>query len=130
MFEVHVTVSCPDILAAAQLLAKGISAPTPAAAAPVTQTAPVQVPGPAPVAQTVPAAPVNTAAPAVPLASAPTYTLQQISKAGADLFTNRPDLRPQVNALLSQFGVQAVTDLRPEQYGAFATALRGLGAQI
>lgn len=127
MFEVHVTVSCPDILAAAQLLAKGISAPIPDAAAPapvapVTQTAPV--------AQTVPAAPVNTAAPAVPLASAPTYTLQQISKAGADLFTNRPDLRPQVNALLSQFGVQAVTDLRPEQYGAFATALRGLGAQI
>ena len=33
-------------------------------------------------------------------------------------------------ALLAKYGVQAVTQLKPEQYGAFATELRGLGAQI
>ena len=32
--------------------------------------------------------------------------------------------------LLHSFGVQAVTDLKPEQMGAFATALRGMGAKI
>ena len=33
-------------------------------------------------------------------------------------------------ALLGQFGAAAIPELRPEQYGAFATALRGMGAQI
>jgi ABC-type hemin transport system substrate-binding protein len=33
-------------------------------------------------------------------------------------------------ALLQAFGVQAVTLLKPEQLGAFATELRKLGAQI
>jgi hypothetical protein len=32
--------------------------------------------------------------------------------------------------LLSQFGVEALPALPQEMYGAFATALRGLGAQI
>ena len=32
--------------------------------------------------------------------------------------------------LLGRYGVQAVTQLQPEQYGAFATELRALGAQI
>jgi len=32
--------------------------------------------------------------------------------------------------LLNNFGVQAVTHLKPEQLGAFATELRKLGAQI
>jgi hypothetical protein len=32
--------------------------------------------------------------------------------------------------LLAQFGVEALPALPREQYGAFATALRGLGAQI
>ncbi|MCX4356984.1 MAG: hypothetical protein OSJ43_12315 [Oscillospiraceae bacterium] len=32
--------------------------------------------------------------------------------------------------LLHSFGVQAVTELKPENYGAFATALRGMGAKI
>ena len=33
-------------------------------------------------------------------------------------------------ALLTKYGVQAVTQLTPDQYGAFATELRALGAQI
>ena len=32
--------------------------------------------------------------------------------------------------LLSQFGVSALPELPKEQYGAFATALRGMGAKI
>lgn len=36
----------------------------------------------------------------------------------------------EVISLLSQFGVRAITDLRPEQYGYFATALRSMGAMI
>lgn len=128
MFEVHVTIACPDLVAAAQLLAK-CAAPKStevAVPAPAQQPAPV-APAIAPPAPIAPAAPV---APAVPLATAPTFTIQQIAKAGAELFTNRPELRPQVNALLTQYGIQSVTDLKPEHYGAFATALRGLGANI
>ena len=37
---------------------------------------------------------------------------------------------PQLLALLAQYGVQAVTQLTPEQYGPFALALRGLGGNI
>lgn len=130
MLEIHVTVSCPDILAAAKLLTKGIvisdpvlpETPTPtptAVAAPIAQAP----------AATTPVAPIPTT-PAVPLAAAPTFTLQQICKAGADLVTQNPGMLPQVNALLAQYGVQAVTDLKPEHFGAVATALRGMGAQI
>ena len=32
--------------------------------------------------------------------------------------------------LLHSYGVQAVMDLKPEQYGAFATKLREMGAKI
>ena len=37
---------------------------------------------------------------------------------------------PVLLQLLKDFGVEALPTLQPEQYGAFATALRGLGAQI
>lgn len=121
MFEVHVTISCPDLLAAAQLLAKGYAA----SAAPESVVLP-----PAPVTTPAPALVVPTAAPVVPLSTAPTYSMAQIAKAGADLISQNPGLLPQVNALLSQYGVQAVTEVKPEDYGAFATALRGMGAKI
>lgn len=54
--------------------------------------------------------------------------MDQIAKAGAELA--QAGKMPQLMALLQQHGVQAVTQLRPEQYGEFATALRGLGAQL
>ncbi len=75
-----------------------------------------------------PVAPPPATNPAVPLASAPTYSLDQIAKAGAELAQ-----AGKINDLLSllqQYGVQAVTQLKPEQIGSFATALRGLGAQL
>ena len=35
-----------------------------------------------------------------------------------------------VKDLLAKYGVQAVTQLQPDQYGVFATELRTLGAQL
>ncbi|WP_312637004.1 hypothetical protein [Oscillibacter sp.] len=73
------------------------------------------------------APPVPVAAPVAPTA-APTYTFDQITKAGADLAA--AGRTPQLLGLLQQFGIQAVNMLPLEQYGAFAMALRGLGAQL
>lgn len=107
-------------------------APTAVPTAPVTAPAPTTppvapvptvVPTAPPVAPTAPAAP----APAVPV-TAPTYTLDQIAKAGASLVD--AGKMEQLLGLLTKYGVQAVTQINPDQYGAFATELRALGAQI
>lgn len=114
-------------------------APAPAPAAPVSPAPvnPAQTPAPspspmpvtsAPTAGPTSAAPGSTPAPAVPVTSAPAYTLDQISRAGASLVD--AGKMEQLLALLGRYGVQAVTQLQPEQYGAFATELRALGAQI
>ena len=89
---------------------------TPAPATPVTPPAPAPAPAP------------QTAAPVMPVAGAPTYTLDQISKAGAAL-VDAGKMEPLL-ALLTKYGVQAITQLQPAQYGVFATELRALGAQI
>lgn len=99
--------------------------PAPTMAAPSPSPTPVTN---APTAGPTSAAPGNTPAPAVPVAGAPTYTLDQISRAGASLVD--AGKMQQLLELLGRYGVQAVTQLKPEQYGAFATELRGLGAQI
>jgi hypothetical protein len=67
-------------------------------------------------------------APGIPLAPAPTFTREQIMSAGATL-VDAGRVQELMN-LLNSFGVQAVTDLKPEQMGAFATALREMGAKI
>ncbi len=56
------------------------------------------------------------------------YTKDDLAKAAMTLMDagRQPDL---LN-LLAQFGVDSLPAIPPEQYGAFATALRGLGAQI
>ena len=90
--------------------------PPPAPAAPVTPPTPAPAPTP------------QTAAPVMPVAGAPTYTLDQISKAGAAL-VDAGKMEPLL-ALLTKYGVQAITQLQPAQYGVFATELRALGAQI
>lgn len=103
------------------------SAPTPTPA-PVAAPAPAPAPAPTPAAPPVTPMPTTAApAPAVPV-TAPTYTLDQIAKAGANLVD--AGKMEQLLALLTKYGVQAVTQLTPDQYGAFATELRALGAQI
>ena len=103
--------------------------PAPTTAAPVAAPSPSPTPVTnAPTAGPTSAAPGNTPAPAVPVTGAPAYTLDQISRAGASLVD--AGKMQQLLELLGRYGVQAVTQLTPDQYGAFATELRALGAQI
>ena len=88
-----------------------------AQAAPV-QTAPVQT---APVQTT----PVQTAVPT----STVTYTMDDLARAGMSLMDCGKQAELQ-KLLKEGFGVDALPQLPKEQYGAFATALREMGAQI
>ena len=131
MLEVKVLVECPALeRLAAALAGVRTAAPSPAPTAPVTPAAPVCS---APAGQPTPAAPPAPAVPAAPTAAptaAPSYTVEQLQKAGGDLITAQPDKLPALMGLLEQFGVPAVTALPHDRLGAFATALRGLGASL
>lgn len=74
--------------------------------------------------------PVEPEAPKAPVAPAPTYTLEQVSRAGAELISADSGKLPQLRELLQKYGVPAVSELKPDQLGGFATELRALGAQI
>ena len=100
---------------------------TPAPISPVVSN-PAPAVTPAPVAAPEPVAPVPTAAPAAVPTAAPTYTLDALARAGAALA--QAGKMQEALALLAKYGVQTVNQLKPEQYGAFATELRALGAQI
>lgn len=149
MMEMKIKIDVPELVAAVEKLAAAIdktalnitvpnegtlnfnmpAGNAPVAPAPV-QTAPTPAPAPAPAPAAPPVTPMPTAAAptsAVPV-TAPTYTLDQIAKAGANLVD--AGKMEQLLALLTKYGVQAVTQLTPDQYGAFATELRALGAQI
>ena len=85
-----------------------------------------------PVAQQA-AAPASPAAQTTPTTSAvptsqQTYSLDDLARAGMTLMDS--GRQADLQGLLKQFGVEALPALPQEQYGAFATALRGLGAQI
>lgn len=154
MFEINVTVNAPELAEALNNLAAALkgakpepaasksgkadkpapvppadymppadTAPAPATPAPAVTPAPA--PAPAPVQAPVTPAP----APApVPVAPAPTYSRDQIMTAGAALID--AGKMNELMGLLNSFGVQAVTQLKQDQLGAFATELRKLGAQI
>lgn len=100
---------------------------TPVQKMPTAPAAPV-----APAAPTAPAAPAAPTAPAAPAAPVPTtqvsYKPDDLARAAMSLMDS--GRQPDLISLLGQFGVVSIPDLRPEQYGAFATALRGMGAQI
>lgn len=98
----------------------------PVQTAPV-QTAPVQA---APVQMApIQTAPVQTApVQTTPAVTSCTYSIEQIQSACAPLMD--AGKQAELVGLLAQFGVQSLPMLPPEQYGAFATALRGLGARI
>lgn len=82
-----------------------------------------------PVQNVVPETPAQQqAAPQVVPTSAPSYTMDQIAVASTRLMEK--GLRDELLQLLSSFGVQALTSLPQEQYGAFATKLREMGANI
>lgn len=95
-------------------------------AMPAAATAPIlsqnALPG-----QTVIASPTNP--PAVPT-GAPTYTLDDITRAGADFIVRNPDKQEMLNSLFPQFGITTLAELRTEQMGPFATAMRAMGVNI
>ena len=139
MLEVNVTVKAPELAEAILSLAAALSGAALPAPAPVqAQTPPAApakpaTPPPAPTPTAAPtAAPVPVqppaAPPAVPVAAAPAYSREQIMTAGAALID--AGKMNELIGLLGAFGVQAVTQLKQEQLGAFATELRKLGAQI
>ena len=66
-------------------------------------------------------------APAVPTATQ-AYTMEQLAVAATQLVD--AGRRTELVGLLNTFGVQALTALPKEQYGAFATQLRAMGAKI
>ena len=74
--------------------------------------------------------PAEPEAPKAPVAPAPTYTLEQVSRAGAELISADSGKLPQLRELLQKYGVPAVSELQHDQLGSFATELRALGAQI
>lgn len=110
--------------------------------APIVPVAPIQQPlQQAPVQAIVPTAPIQqpelvhqpVTAPVQPQpqavpTSAPTYNMDQLAVAATQLMD--AGKRNELLQLLASFGVQALTQLPTEQYGAFATKLRELGAKI
>ncbi|MDL2252639.1 hypothetical protein LJC49_01015 [Ruminococcaceae bacterium OttesenSCG-928-I18] len=93
----------------------------PSTAAPQPTVQPVQA---APVP---PVAPQPVAQPTIPTTER-TYALDDLARAGASLMDTGKS--GEAMALLGQFGIQTLTQLPPERYGEYATALRGLGAKI
>jgi PREDICTED: hypothetical protein len=154
MFEINVTVNAPELAEALNNLAAALKgakpepaaskagkadkpAPVPPAdymppadtAPPPATPAPAVTPAPAPAPAPVQAPVTPAPAPApVPVAPAPTYNRDQIMTAGAALID--AGKINELMGLLNSFGVQAVTQLKQDQLGAFATGLRKLGAQI
>ena len=113
---------------------KPVEAPT---NAPVTgavnggASVPTNAPAPAPVEETAPV----TGATSDPVPAAPTapaekvYTFDDITNAGAQLL-EAGKMQELMKLLKEGYGVQAVTQLKPEQYAAVADDLRKLGARI
>ena len=191
MFEIKVTISCPDLVAAAEMLVKALRpaaaeaeapaepkkttkrgskakqetelvpnameepAPQQPVVLPIQQPVvlPVQQPvvQPMPQPQVVPQQPVVQPQPPVqtqpmmqppqpmptqqpvmqpPVTGAPGYTLEQISRAGAEMLQYDTTKWDAVKGLLQQFGVTQIAMLKPEQFGAFANGLRSLGARL
>ena len=147
MFEVKVIVEIPGLPEAIYALAGALSNTAAVPVKPATDAKPVTFVSTAP-AQTVavpesgavagpgsavptqavpdPAATVANSAPAPTEAKA--VTMDDLGRAGAALID--AGKMPQLIALLGKFGVQAVTQLKPEQFNAFADEMKALGAKF
>lgn len=98
----------------------------------VTLVVPQQTaPAPQPQAQTIPMPQPQAPTPAQQTTAQPqqkALTLNDIATAGAGLVDQGK--MQQVIELLGKYGVQAITQLQPTQFDAFAGELRALGAAI
>ena len=132
MFEITVNVNTPDILKAAELIAKILSGASKsqlreANTEPHTEPVVNPTPASAPSTRAANSAPIPTA---VPVSPAPQITGEMVAKAGADLISSNPSTWGPLNALLQKYGVGCAQELKPDQIGAFATEMRALGANI
>lgn len=100
----------------------GIPATKTAIETPGTQEVKTEVKSTAPVVDT------STEAATVPTA-APTYTLVELGHAAKGIM-DAGNVEKLKALLTDQFGVKALTELAPERYGEFATAIRAMGAKI
>lgn len=81
-----------------------------------------------------PVVPIQQQHPEAPVTPAPlptaasSYSMDQLAVAATQLMD--AGKRNELLQLLASFGVNALTELPKEQYGNFATQLRGLGAKI
>lgn len=99
--------------------------------------APASVPNPVPavpVSAPVSGAPASAPVPAVPVpvpvvpTTTPSYTLDDLARAAMTLMDS--GRQEELVGLLAGFGVETLPALPTEKYGAFATALREMGASI
>lgn len=132
MNNITITIAAPELVAALNNLATALqnsgtnagqspSVATPQPLQPATQQL---VPTVAPTTPTTPPATVPQPAPT----TVPEYTQEQLARAATPIVD--AGKAEELRNLLAQFGVMAITELTKEQYGSFATALRGMGAQI
>lgn len=135
---ISITLQAPELVTAIAQLAEALMGKpmpaalpieTPISAIPAAAPTPAAI-SPVPTAAAVPSQDTAIQPPAspVPVAVAPTYTLDALARAGATLAQSGK--MEEALALLARYGVQTVNQLKPEQYGAFATELRALGAQV
>ena len=97
---------------------------TPVAVPPVQPAVPVQT---TPAEQTVPVTPAQPAMSPVPTTER-TYSMDELANAAMTLMDK--GMLNQLQELLASYGVEALPALPREMYGNFATALRGMGANI
>ena len=93
--------------------------------APAASVMPITT-GQAPV-QAVPTAPIQPPVTPVPTTER-TYTLDELANAAMTLMDK--GMQSQLQELLASYGVEALPALPKNLYGNFATALRGMGANI
>ncbi|AYO30227.1 hypothetical protein D2962_05985 [Biomaibacter acetigenes] len=139
--NISIKIDAPELAGAIQALAAALLEMS----KPVSESMPTPEPEPTPIAQfkpsptAVPTTPISTSQPIpepvitpAPPTTVPTtpqtYTMEQLAVAATQLVD--AGRRMELVALLNSFGVQALTALPKEQYGAFATKLREMGAKI
>lgn len=117
-----------------------VQAPAPTAAAPSVPAMQAAPNTPAPAQAATPSATATPHSEAVVTAPAPApiahpapapVTMQAIATAGAALIDAGPENMAKLIGLLqSKYGVQTITQLKPEQFEAFAADLRAMGAKL
>lgn len=109
---------------AASKVAEKVSTPVQAVpTTPIAQAAPTAVP----VQQPAPVTSVQPPVTAVPTTER-TYTLDELANAAMTLMDK--GMQTQLQEILAGYGVEALPALPKNQYGNFATELRGMGANI